>query len=95
MVVVLVSVRRPPHGVLGGVIHDDELIFRGTAGVDAGHYVHGAQLADLTLFVALKAGFGLFLKEHFVRRIVDDFGRPSDTILRKINVSHLRCNSFF
>ena len=94
MVVVLVSVRTSTTRCRGGVIHDDELI-RGTAGIDAGHYVHGAQLADLTLFVALKAGFGLFLKEHFVRRIVDDLGRPSDTILRKINVSHLRCNSFF
>ena len=69
------------------------LVFGGAAGVDAGHHVDGAQLADLALFIALQTRLGLFLEEHLVGRIVDDFGRSGDPILRKINLSHLRYNS--
>ena len=57
------------------------LVFGGAAGVDAGHDVDGAQLADLSLFIALQTGLGLLLEEHFVGRIVDDLSRPGDPIL--------------
>ena len=89
MVVVLVLVGGPPHGILGGIVHDDELVFRGAAGVNASHDVDRAQLADLSLFIALQTRLGLLLEEHFVGRIVDDLSRPGDPILRKIDVSHL------
>ena len=95
MVVVLVFVGGPPHGVLGHVVHDDELVFRGAAGVDAGHHVDRAQLADLSLFKALQTRLGLLLEEHLVGRIVDDFRRSGNPILRKINLSHLDTTPFY
>ena len=95
VVVVLVLVGGPPHGVLGSIVHDDVLIFGGAAGVNAGHYVDGAQLADLALFVAFQAGLGLFFEKRFVGRIVDDFGRSGNTILLQINVCHLRMQPLF
>ena len=88
MVVVLVLVGGPPHGVLGVVVHDDELVFGGAAGVDAGHNVDGAQLADLALFVALQTGLGLLLEEHLVGRIVYDLGGAGDAILAQIQMFH-------
>ena len=95
MVVVLVLVGGPPHGVLGGIVHNDELVFGGAAGVNAGHDVDGAQLADLTLFIAFQAGLGLFFEKRFVGRIVDDFSRSGNTILFQIDVCHLRMQPLF
>ena len=54
VVVVLVLVRGPPDGVFGILVLNDELILGGTSGVDTGHNVHGAQLTDLSFFIALK-----------------------------------------
>ena len=88
MVVVLIGVGRPPHGVLGVLVHDDVLVFGGTAGVDTGHNVHGTQLADLALFVAGELGLGLFREEHLVGRIVHDLGGAGDPILLQIDFSH-------
>ena len=78
----------PPHGVLGVIVHDDILVLGGAAGVDTGHDVDGAQLADLALFIAFQAGLGFFREQLFVGRIVHDFGGAGDAILFQINVRH-------
>ena len=84
VVVVLVLVGSPPHGVLGVFVHDDELILGGAAGVDAGHDVDSAQLADLTLLVAFQLGLGLLVEQLLIRGVVHDLGRAGDTILAQI-----------
>ena len=88
MVVVLVLVGGPPHGVLGVLVHDDELILGGAAGVDAGHDVDCAQLADLALFVAFQTGLGLFLEQRVIGGIVHDLGGAGDAIFAQIDVFH-------
>ena len=89
MVVVLVSVGRPPHGVLGVVVHNDELVLGGTAGVDAGHDVDRAELADLTLLVAFEAGLGLLFEQQLVRRVVYDLGGTGDAVFAQIDLFHI------
>ena len=59
MVVVLIGLGGPPHGVLGVIVDDDILVFGGAAGVDAGHNVDGAELADLALFKAFQTGISV------------------------------------
>ena len=81
LVVVLELVRGPPDGVLGVLVHDDELILRGAAGVDAGHDVDCAQLSQLTLLKALQAGVHLRLEELLVGGVVDDFLDTGNAVL--------------
>ncbi len=88
MVVVLVFLGRPPHGVSGVVVDDDILIFGGAAGVDAGHDVDGAQLADLALFVANQTRLGLFFEEHLIRRIVYDLFDACNAVFAQIQFRH-------
>ena len=88
LVVVLALVRGPPHGVLGDVVHDDELVLGGAAGVDAGHNVDGAQLADLALFKAFQTGLGLFGEQSLKRGVMKDLGSTDDTVFLKIDSSH-------
>ena len=88
LVVVLVLGGGPPHGVLGGLVHNDELVLGGTAGVDAGHHVDGAQFADLALLVAFQAGLGFLGEQLFIRRVVHDLGGAGDTVFGKVNVFH-------
>ena len=88
VVIVLILVAGPPHGVLGVLVHDDELILGRTAGVDAGHDVDGTQLADLALFVAFQAGLGLFLEQLLVGGVVHDLSRAGNTILAQIQLCH-------
>ena len=95
MVVVLVLVAGPPHGVLGVLVHDDELILGGAAGVDAGHDVDSAQLADLALLVAFQFGLGLLVEQLLVRGVVHDLGRAGDTILAQIQLCHDTYTSSF
>ena len=95
VVVVFVLVAGPPHGVLGVLVHDDELILGRTAGVDAGHDVDGTQLADLALFVAFQAGLGLFLEQLLVGGVVHDLSRAGNAILGKIQLCHIRYTSTF
>ena len=95
MVVVLVLVAGPPHGVLGVLVHDDELILGGAAGVDTGHDVDSAQLADLALLVAFQFGLGLLVEQLLVRGIVHDLGRAGDTILAQIQLCHDTYTSSF
>ena len=94
MVVVLVRVGGPPHGVLGVVVNDDILVFGGAAGVDAGHNVDGAQFADLADLIAFQTGLRLFGEEHLVGRIVDDLGGAGDAILAQIQFCHRILTSF-
>ena len=95
VVVVLVCVAGPPHGVLGVLVHDDELILGGTAGVDAGHDIDSAQFADLALLEAFQTGLGLLFKQLLVRGIVHDLRRAGDTILAQIYLCHDTYTSSF
>ncbi len=94
MVVVLVFGRRPPHGILGIFVNNDVLVLGGAAGVYAGHDVDRAQLADLTLFIALQTGLGLFRKQHFIGGIVNDFLGAGNAVLIEIDVCHFYRTSF-
>ena len=95
VVVVLVLVAGPPNGVLGVLVHHDELVLGGTAGVDAGHNVHSAQLADLAHFVAFQAGLGLFLEQLLVRGVIHDLGRAGNAVLAQIYLCHDTYTSSF
>ena len=88
VVVVLIFVARPPDGVLAVLVHDDELVLGGTAGVDAGHDVDGAKLADLALVKALQLGLHLFLEEQLIRGIVDDFSGVGNAVFGQIDLCH-------
>ena len=88
MIVVLIFVGSPPDGILGGIVNYNKLVLGRAAGVYAGHDVDSAQLAELALFIALKAGLGLFLKEHLIGRIVDYFRSAGNAVLGKIDVCH-------
>ncbi len=88
LVVVLILVRSPPDGVLGGLVHHEELILGRTAGVDAGHYVHGAHLGHLTLFKAAQTLLGLLTIELVVGGIVDNLRNAGDAILFQIQLVH-------
>ena len=81
LVVVLELVGGPPNGILGVLIHDDELVLGGAAGVDAGHHVDRAQLGQLALLEALQSGVHLRLEELLVGGIVDDFLNPGNAVL--------------
>ena len=72
LVVVLIFFSSPPYGVLGHFILYQVFIFRGTSGVDTGHYVDSAEIGLDTLFVAGQLGVCFVLVELFVARIVDD-----------------------
>jgi len=85
MVVVLVAVGGPPHGVLGVGVHNDVLVFGGTAGVNAGHDVHSAQLGQLTLFIAGESGIHLGVEQRLIRGVVDDLSRTGDTIMLQVD----------
>ena len=84
VVVVLVTFGGPPNGVLGVLVHNDELILGRTAGVDTRLHVHSAEFGHLTLFVSFEGFLGFFFEELFVRRIVYDFGSTRDAVLCEI-----------
>ncbi len=81
LVVVFELVGSPPHGVLGVLVHHDEFVLGGTAGVDAGHHVDGAQLGYLPLFKALQGGVHLRLKKLLISGVVYDFFNAGDAVL--------------
>ena len=78
----------PPHGVFGVLIHDDEFVFRRTAGVDTGHNIDSTQFGLHALVKAFQILLHLFLIQEFERRIVDDLCNASDAILSKIEICH-------
>ncbi len=88
VVVVLVLVGGPPDGVLGVLVHDDELILGGAAGVDAGHDVDGPQLAKLAPLKAGEVLLQLLLEKHFKGGIVDDLCGAGDAVLGQIDLFH-------
>ena len=81
LVVVLVLVGGPPDGVLRGVVHHEEFIFGGAAGVDTGHNVNGAELGVLAFFKAFETGFGFVDEKLIVGGVVDDLRGSGDPIL--------------
>ena len=70
VVVVLISLAGPPYGVLRVLVHHDVLVLGAAAGIDTCHYVHGTQFGYLAYFVTFQTGFGFFLKQKFIGRIV-------------------------
>ncbi len=74
VVVVVILIAVPPHGVVRGSVINDELILRRAAGVDTSHHVDCAQLSLLSLVVALEARLGLLVEENLIRRIVQNLG---------------------
>ena len=88
LIVVLERIGGPPNGVLGSVVHNDELILGGTSGVDTGHNVHCAKLGYLALLKALKRRISLGLEQLLVRGVVYDLGRAKDAILCQIECFH-------
>ena len=82
MVIVLELIAGPPYGILGILVHNDELILRRTSGVDTGHYVNRAKLGLLALLKALKTRIGLSYEQFLKRRVVDDFLCIHNAILR-------------
>ena len=81
LVVILVCIRSPPYGVLGGLVHYEKFIFRRASGVDTGHYVYGTELCQLSFLITGERGIHLSLVEIIVRGVVDDFGSSGDTVL--------------
>ena len=54
MVVIGIFGSVPPNSVLGLVIHNDELIFGRTSGINTCHNVNSAKLGELTLVITGK-----------------------------------------
>ena len=89
VVVVLVLVAGPPNGVLGVLVHDDVLVLGGAAGVNAGHDIDSAQLADLALLVAGQVRLGLLCEQNIIRGVMHDLGRAGNAILSQIQICHV------
>ena len=81
MVVVLVLIGGPPYGVLGILIHYDELILGGTSGIYSGENINCAELSLLTNLKAFQTSLGLFLEQLLIGRIVDDLRCSGNAIL--------------
>jgi hypothetical protein len=84
-IVVGVAFGAPPNlsggSLFGGFVIHDVFVFRGASGIDACHYIDGAEFGNLSLFVALKTGLGFLVEENFVARVIDYFCNPCDAIL--------------
>ena len=93
LVVILIFVGSPPDRVLGGLVHHEKLVLGRTAGVNAGHHVHGAGLGQLTLLIAAQAFFRLLTEQFVVGGIVHDLGHARDPVLFQIHFVH-NCNLF-
>ena len=85
VVVILITVGGPPHGVAGVLVHDDVLVLGRAAGVYAGHDVDGVELGQLADVIAFQLGLGLFREKELVGRVVDDLGAAGDTVFVQIN----------
>ena len=88
LVVILIFVRSPPHGVLACLVVYEEFVFRRTAGVDTSHYIYCTQFCHLTFFITFQRRFGLFCEQNIVRRIVNDFLHVGDSVLAQIQICH-------
>ena len=81
LVVVLVVVAGPPHGVARLVVHDDEFVLGRAAGEHAGHHVDGAEFGLDSTIITLETGLGLFVEQYLVRGVVEHLGHTGDAIL--------------
>ena len=88
VVVVFVLRAGPPHGILGVLVHNDELVVGGAAGIDAGHHVHRPQLAELALVIAGEAGVQLVPVQVLIGGVVHDLGGPGDAVSAQIDLGH-------
>ena len=94
MVVILVTLSGPPHGVLGVLIHDDVFVFRGAASIDTSHDVDGTELRQNALVEPFKRGIHLILKQLFIAWIVDDLLSTCNTVFCQIDICHDYINLF-
>ena len=88
MVIIGIFGSVPPNGILGLVIHNDELVFRRTAGVNTCHNVNCSELGNLSLVIAGKLRLKLFVVKSIVIGIVNNLSYAGDPILGKIDVCH-------
>ncbi len=89
LVVVLIAVGGPPYRILRHLVLYKVFVLRGTAGVFACEYVHGAECGQIPLLVAFEARVEFCLIEIVVRWIVDDSGHILDPVPGKIQCCHL------
>jgi len=88
LVVVLVFGRSPPDGILRRLVHHEELVLGRTAGIDAGHHVHGAHVGYNALVETAQALLGLLAEQLVIRRIVHDLRNAGDAVLFQIHFVH-------
>ena len=91
LVVVLIFIGSPPDRILGGLVHYEELVLGRTAGINAGHHVHGTGLGQLAFFETAESLLGLLAEKFVVRRIVHDLGHARDPVLFQIHFVHNNC----
>ena len=84
MVVVLVSLGRPPYVVVALVVVNDVLVLGGATSEDACHYVHCTKLCLLSNLVTCERGIDLSLVEFLVRGVVSNHGTAGDAVLCQI-----------
>ena len=90
VVVVGILVGGPPDFAGGAflavlVVHD-VLVLRGTAGVNAGHHVDGAEFGYVPFVETFETGLGLFVVKNLVRRVVEYFLHTLDAVLAEIDI---------
>ena len=94
MVIIRILLGVPPNRVLGLLIHDDVLVLRGTAREFTRLHIDSTELGNLANLIARQTRFRLFLEEHLIGRIVEDFLDTSDAILTQIDICHFTFNLF-
>ena len=88
VVVVLVALGGPPHGVLGVLIVDNVLVLGGTAGVDSGHDVDSAELGQNALVKAFQRRIHLVLEQLLIAGIVDNLRCAGNAVFGQIDFCH-------
>ena len=89
VIIVLVLVGGPPHGITRGLIIDDEFILRRTARVDARHNIDRiVHLRHLAALISLEVGAQFLTEQLVIVRIVNNFCRACNTVLCQINHCH-------
>ena len=92
VVVVGIAFSSPPYfsgsTFFGSLVIDNVFVLRRTAGEDTGHDVDSTKFGYLSLVIAFEAGFGLFVVENFVGRVVKNFFYALDSVLGQIDLCH-------
>ncbi|MNR17185.1 hypothetical protein D3C85_1338310 [compost metagenome] len=84
IVVLPFTVICPPQRIAGGVVTDDILIFRRTAGKNPGVHGDSTSVRQHTSLVSFQCWIELFLIQRIVIGVVDDFLDVVDTISLEI-----------